>query len=298
VWQARSMRAMLFALASTAMLRADDAAEMIQRVSEEAAAFARVAPEVLGRETLKQRALKAPPRFHPRIGKTTSAPSDNWQTREIISEYGFAALSSDPEGLHELRQVTTVDGKKVRDSKDAEDALARALKASDDERKIQALKQLEKYGLRGAATDFGQLILLFSSRGMERYEFTAKGPRNVNGVPLLVFSYKQIDGSETLTLVDPKEGGTRHLRLEGEIWVLAGPKIPIRITLVTSQGIGVEAVREQAAVDYAMSDYGSLLPVATLHQELRNGQMTVENRFMYSNFHKFGASSSVTFGRP
>ena len=30
-------------------------------------------------------------------------------------------------------------------------------------------------GLVGAVTDFGQLLLLFTRRDLERYEFTAKG---------------------------------------------------------------------------------------------------------------------------
>jgi hypothetical protein len=41
---------------------------MSARLSEEAEAFLRIAPLVLGHETLQQKALKPPRRFRPRVG--------------------------------------------------------------------------------------------------------------------------------------------------------------------------------------------------------------------------------------
>src|SRR5580698_2801494 len=42
--------------------------EILSRLSEEAEVFRHVAREILAEETLTQRALKAPARFHPRLG--------------------------------------------------------------------------------------------------------------------------------------------------------------------------------------------------------------------------------------
>ena len=56
-------------LISAAGLRADEITQkMTARVSEEAEAFLRIAPEVLGTEKLHQRAQKPPARFHPARG--------------------------------------------------------------------------------------------------------------------------------------------------------------------------------------------------------------------------------------
>ena len=41
---------------------------MIARLSEEADAFRRIAPSLLGHETLEQKAHKPQPRFRPRVG--------------------------------------------------------------------------------------------------------------------------------------------------------------------------------------------------------------------------------------
>src|ERR1700679_1125687 len=92
------------------LLRADELTQkMTARVSEEAEAFQKLAPEVLGRETLHQRSMKPAGRFHPRIGNAvTTAPRPEYQERTIVSEYGFTSLAG--ADLHEIRQVTAVDG--------------------------------------------------------------------------------------------------------------------------------------------------------------------------------------------
>jgi hypothetical protein len=281
------------------LLRGDDLTKkMMARVSEEAEAFERLAPEVLGEETLHQRSMKPASRFHPRIGNSvTTAPTPQWQERTIVSEYGLTAFAgADASSLHEIRQVTSVDGKKIEDTKKAQAALAKAIMATDDARKKQLLKQFEKYGLLGAVTDYGQALLLFTRRAMERYEFTARGTNWLNGQAVNVFGYRQIDGTETVTLIEESKNDlVKHLRIEGELWVRSDNFVPVRIIMVATQGAEPDRVKEEAAIDYAMSQYGALLPVKTEHRETRGGKIDAENQFSYANFKKFGASSDIKF---
>lgn len=280
-------------------LRADDATQkMTARVSEEAEAFLRIAPEVLGTEKLHQRAQKPPSRFHPRVGAAavSAPPAPQWKEHDIVSEYGFASFSGESGAIHELREVISVDGKKVSDTKKAQDALAKAITATDDARKKEVLKEFEKYGLTGAVTDFGQLLLLFTRRQVERYEFVAQGARMIGPDRALVFAYKQIDGPEALTLFDEKHNDqVHHLKVEGEIRVRATDFVPLQITIAAHEGDAPNSIREEAAVSYAMSPYGALLPTSTEHRELRAGKIVAENQFVYVDFHKFGASSDVKF---
>jgi len=280
------------------VLRADDLTnKMTARVSEEAAAFLKLAPEVLGTETLEQRAVKPPSRFHPRVGDAAAAPPpQQWIQREIVSEYGFASFAGAASGspsIHELRKVVAVDGKKIGEPKKAQDTLAAAITASDDAQKRALLKDFEKVGLSGAVTDFGQLLLLISRRDLERYEFTQRPPLMIGYDRALVWSYKQLDGPEALTLFEPRQA--RRLKVEGEIRVRAGDFLPLQITLVTHAGDSPASVREEAAVSYKESLFGGLLPSSTEHRELRNGKVVMENHFTYTDFHKFGASSGVSF---
>lgn len=281
----------LLMLASLA--RGDELTQkMTARVSEEAEAFARIATDVLGTETLHQSAMKRPSRFHPRAGNAPEKPK--FEDRQVVSEYGFAKFAGQAEAIHEVRQVISVDGKKVQDTKKAQDALARAITSNDDGQKKALLKSFERYGLVGAVTDFGQMLLLFTRRDLERYEFTARGTKMIGYDRALVFSYKQIDGSEALTLFQENKGDqATRLKLEGEIRVRSEDFVPLQITLATHSGDGPEAVREEAAVTYKMSPYGALLPSSTEHRELRGGRVVAENHFFYTDFHKFGASSQL-----
>ena len=289
------MRALLFFLLIQA-LRADERTQkLIDGLTRQADAFQGIAPEMLGRETLHQRALKPPPRFRPRIGEAARKPlQPTWQERDIISEYGFAALGDNRRELHEMRRVIAVDGRIVEDQKQAQDALAKLITASDDQRKRLALKQLEKHGLHGAAADFGQLLLLFGRSDIERYEFTFGSSQQVDGLPLAVFHYKQLDGPGAMTVFEGDQ--PLRLRVEGDVWVRSDTYAPVRITLIASQGESGAGLREEATVEYAMSAYGALLPSTVDQRELRDGQVTSESKFVYANFQKFQTSSDIKFG--
>lgn len=276
-------------------LHADELTQkMAARVSEEAEALLKVAPEVFATETLRQSAVKPPGRFHPRTG--TAPPPVQWAEHEVVSEYGYAKFATESGAIHELRQVTSIDGRKAGESKKAQEELARAITATDDVSKKELLKRFEKCGLSGAVGDFGQLLLLFTRRNIERYEFTQKSSRMIGYDKALVFGYKQIDGPESLTVFDQKKPDrVQRLRLEGEIRVRAEDFVPLQITLSAHSGDLPNSLREEAAVNYKMSDFGALLPSSTEHQELRNGHVVARNQFTYSAFHRFGASSDIKF---
>ena len=103
------------------VLRADESTKkLVTRLGDEAAAFKMIAPQLLARETLHQRAL-APPRFKMRVGDAAKQPqAADWKEHEIVSEYAFALLGRQ---IHELRQVISVDGKRVAGETEAQDAL-------------------------------------------------------------------------------------------------------------------------------------------------------------------------------
>jgi hypothetical protein len=118
----------------------------------------------------------------------------------------------------------------------------------------------------------------------------------LNNVRTLVLNYKQIDGPGAVTVFDSShQDAARGVRAEGRLWVLADTFLPVRISMLSTSGEGATAVREEATVDYQLSRFGVLLPSSTLHRELRGGQLVTENQFVYTDFHKFGAASDVSF---
>ena len=265
------MRAVLVLLLAT-LLRADDRTQKLaERLAREAEAFEKTAPQVIGIESLRQRVLTQPPA--------------GWEEREIVSEYGFAALSGG--AIHELRQVLAVNRKAVAKPRKQQEGLASLILGNDEQRKLQSLEQLKKYGIRGGATDFGQILLLFTRANQERYEITYEGSRMVSPTQVEIFHYKQLDGPEALTVFAP--GRTQHLNVEGEIWVRADDGQPVRITLNANDISSDQTLREEAVVDYAASEFGTLLPLSTSQKEWRAGALVTENQFDYAQFHRFRA---------
>jgi len=287
----------MFCCACSALKGDERTQQLVARLSQEADAFRKLAPNVVGQETLFQRAQKPPKGgFRVRIGASaTNAPQPAWQERRIISEYSFASFAGEGGAIHEMRRVTSLDGRKLQDSKKAQEELAAIVMAGDDKRKKELLTQFEKYGLLGAVTDFGQLLLLFTSGDVNHYEFTFRRMENQGTARLLVFGYQQIDGAEALTVVDARRGQElRNVRLGGEVWVQENNFLPVRVTLMSGQQ-SQDLVREEASVEYAMSPFGVLLPFFTEHHELRGTIVVAENKFSYTDFHKFAASSDIKF---
>ncbi len=289
-------------LAAVPIFAEDLVQKMTARLAEEADAFGRLAPQVLGEETLVQRAQKPRPRFRPRAGDAAKAPPPvEWQERRIVSEYGFSTLGASGGALHELRRVVSVDHRGVEENPKAQDALVRILAMKDEAKEKELLKDFEKHGLIGAATDLGQLIMLFTPRDIGRYEFTAQGPKLAGAVKALVFGYRQMGGPEALTLFDARKNDQAvKIRIQGEVWVREENLLPIRVTMSARDGEGPPSapsavVQEEVTVDYEMSRYGALLPSAAEHRELRGGSLAAQNLFTYANFHKFGASSDIKF---
>ncbi len=268
--------------------------KLTARLAEEAEAFQKLAPQVLGTETLHQSAPKPPRRFHIRIGAAAVNNVPEYQQRDIVSEYAFTTFAGDG-ALHELRQVTSVDGKPVKGSEDAAKRLADIITASDEDRKREMLERFEEYGLVGAATDFGQYILLFTPSNALQYEFAFVREDRFAGQPAEVFSYKQIDGPNPLTVVDAKRDDVRNLSIQGEIYVLASNYRPVYFTLEAVETLGDKGIRQHAEITYKMSEYGALLPAEVLHEDLRGSTVIARNTFRYTDFHRFGASSEIIF---
>jgi hypothetical protein len=174
----------------------------------------------------------------------------------------------------------------VRGENDAQHVLAGLATASDNNSKIQSLKQLEKYGLRGAVTDFGQILLLFDRRSQERYEFTA--PRAAGGTADILIRYKQLDGPAALTVVQGNSGDANALRIEGEIRIRRSEGMPFTVTMKAAGADRDQQYRQEATVEYAKSPFGIMMPVRVEQREFVGARAVSENKFTYADFHKFG----------
>jgi len=267
---------------------------VLARLGEEAEIFAHAAVDLTAEEMLQQRALKPPPRFRPRLGaRAHQPPKPDYQTREIVSEYGFSVLQESPGVIHEFRQLVSVNGRKIASPQKARESLVRGLKSDDDRIKRQMLEEFRRHGLASAATDFGQLILLFSPRRQADYYFRAVREDRLGADAVLVVDFQQKAGSGSLLIFEGKTA--LHQRLDGEVWARQPDGLPLRIAVRTSRTRESVWIRDEAAVDYLMSPHGILVPASVLHRQWAADQLLVENRFRYSAFRKFSAETQVKF---
>ena len=282
----------IFCLASAA--GAQTLPEILSRVSEEAEVFRKIAPQVLAEETLTQRALKAPPRFHPRIGSAAAKPvAPNRQTREIVSEYSFGTLRDAPESLHEFRQVTSVDGRSISAAAAARHSLALGLASADDHARKRMLEDFQKYGLATAVVDFGPLLLLFTKRQTGNYRFELAGDDRIGADRVKIVSYTQVSGPDRMLVFQ----GHRaiHQPIQGRIYARVPDGLPLRITIVESRKSGESTFRDEAVVDYTPNAHGFVAPAAVTHRGFAGDQLVVEDEFRYTTFRKFGADAAIKF---
>ena len=278
-----------------ACLHAQDRLEQfLTRLAEEAETFLQVAPKTLSEETLRQKAARKPPRFRPRLGAPAAQPSQlQYQTREIVSEYGYSTLEDSPNVLHEFRQVISVDGKPVRSRETARRTLSFGVSSRDDRAKRRMLRELENYGLASAAVDLGQIILLFTKRRLEDFQFEWTGRGQLNSADASVYSFRQVGGTGSVTIFQ----GHRATRepLQGEVWVRESDCLPLRVAIATQRHEDKHFFRDEATVDYAMSPHGVLLPESLLHREYIDGRLEIENLFHYTPFRRFSAEAEIKF---
>ncbi len=267
---------------------------MLRRLSEEAEAFARVAPKVIGQEVLRQKARRPPARFRPRIGQDAlKPPAARFQTREIVSEYGYSSFQESPEAIHEFRQVVTVDAKAVAPAEKARQLLIRGVKSADDKLKNRLLRDFERHGLHGSATDLAPMLLLFTRRQLENYEFTRDGEENIGADPAVRIAYRQKAGPAAVTIFAGRDAV--RLPLQGHIWARASDGLPLRIRIHTAGAEKDTPVERTITVDYVLSPHGALLPVSVLYIESMHGETTVENRYEYRDFKMFKVESELKF---
>lgn len=269
-----------------------DLAQSLGRLGEEAEIFARLSQKVIGEEVLEQVAITIP-RFQPR----GAPPPLKQQTRKIVSEYGFTMFKDDA-NLHEIRSVQTVDGRRVKPPGKLRETLSLGAQGDADRLKKNMLREFQNYGLKEAALEFGQIILMFLPRQLENFEFRQLRQEYLGADQVVVIGYAQMTGKAMMTVFEGRQV-MKHVP-RGELWLRARDGMPLRITMDTSRSEKGNSLRHFVSVDYHLTSYGCVMPVTASYAESvvigdRPPLVFIENRFQYANFKMFGASSDVKF---
>jgi hypothetical protein len=285
-----------------------DITRALNRLSEEAEAFFQKAPRIIGRETLTHKGRIGAPRI--RWGKAPGAPEVRYFTRQIASDYGFAPLKEKPEWIREFRKVVAVDGRDILTSTgNARQALAEGMTNDDDRQRMNLLRDFEKYGQIGAATDFGQTILLFRTRAMPYCDFRYLRTEFSGAEEVYVIAWRQkaeADGASVFS-----ERKLERIRMEGQLSLRASDGLPLKITLGLRNTEYDSLVTHASQVEYVPTRYGVVLPSTVRYrkvaQRLIPGKkkkdpptpgeplLMIDNVAHYSDWQMFAADAEIKF---
>src|ERR1035438_619341 len=203
--------------------------ELLSRMAEEAEVLQQNAPKSLTLETLEQRTLMPPSRFRPRIGNAANAPpKPRLVVRQVISEYSVGILkNSTSQNLTELRQVISVDGRKVQSVESARHALSLGIASPDDRLRKRMLEDFAKHGLVDIATDYGIFLLAFLKRGLQNMKVTFGGEEQVGADAAWVLDWQQI--SPDAGLLQFVGNQASRVALRGRLLVRKSDGLPLRI---------------------------------------------------------------------
>jgi hypothetical protein len=285
--------------------------DLLSRVAEEAEMLQQNAPKSLTQEVLEQRALMPATRFRPRIGKkatTTAAPPPRLVVRQIVSEYSVGTLKeSTVQNLTELRQVISVDGRKVQSAASARHALSLGVTSADDRIRKRMLEDFAKHGLVDIATDYGIFLLAFTKRGLENMKVTLGGEEQVGADAAWVLNWQQT--SPDAGLLQFVGNQASRVALQGRLLVRKSDGLPLRIQSWTEHSEDAtqillqswsghpptQTVRDEATVDYIQSAHGFLTPASVVHRHLVDGHVMTENLYRYEPFKMFSADAEIKF---
>jgi hypothetical protein len=290
--------AFLLGLSFSAALAAQTAAFRIPpRVAEEAEVLAQNAAKIVTQESLDQRSVLPPSRFRPRMGSAAEqAIGPRLRDREVVSEFSFGTLrSSESPDLVEFRQVLSVDGRPQQTPGSALRALSQGVQQGDDRVRKRMLEEFARNGLVDIATDYALILLAFTSRGQAQMEVAPLGQGYVGTDAARAFSWKQQSNQGGMLEFHGRQ--SVHRALQGTLWVRGSDGLPLRVNAwmeYTDQANRV--IRDDATVDYAMSQHGFVTPASVVHRHAVNGAVMTENLYRYEPFKLFSTSSSIQFG--
>jgi hypothetical protein len=86
-----------------------------------------------------------------------------------------------------------------------------------------------------------------------------------------------------------------HRPLQGMLYVRKSDGLPLRIQAWAEHPDAKRTIRDEAAVEYALSTHGFLMPASVVHRHLVDGELKTENLYRYEPFKLFSADAEIKF---
>ena len=157
-----------------------------------------------------------PPHPHFAIGEAADTLYSRYVVHDIVSEYSIGRLKGDASGnLLEYRELVSMDGKPVQTPEVARKALALDVTVGEEQIRKKILGEFTKLGLVDVATDYGLLLLAFTTRGQSSIEWEEAGAALVGTDDAIVFNWRQTSGGA----LEFRGRKTARRPMHGSIWI-------------------------------------------------------------------------------
>lgn len=262
------------------------------RLAEYADAFARNLPQSETTETLTQRSYGLPP--HPRIaiGAAADTLHSEFRVHEIVSEYTAGTLKGDRSGaLVELRELVSMDGAPKQTPLKARKALEAGVGSNPDATRKKMLAVFTQLGLEDVATDYGLILLAFTTAGSRDIEFETAGAELVGAEDAVVWNWRQKSGGA----LEFRGRKTARRLLSGRIWLRASDGAPLRIQATFEHAEPKHLLRDDASVEYRLAKGGWWAPVSVAHRHSVDGAVLTENLYTYEAFRTFTSDTTIRY---
>jgi hypothetical protein len=243
-------------------------------------------------ETLHQTSFRVPPHPLITVGSAVASLAPRFLAHDIVSEYGIGHLNGSPtHELLEIRALILMDGNPIQTPAVARRALLENSRNGVERIRKHILEEFTKFGLVDVASDYGIILLAFTSRGLANLRITRGEDGYVGTEEAATFDWTQNSGGAL-----EFRGRKIAVRpLHGTIWVRKLDGIPLRITASFEHEEPKHTLRDDATVDYTMSAFGFPVPLAVVHRHYVDDLPLTENLYTYEPFRLFTTDSTIQY---
>ncbi len=147
----------------------------------------------------------------------------------------------------------------------------------------QILAEFTRLGLVDVATDYGLVLLAFTSRGLPLLEIKPAGEAFVGTEEAVKLDWAQRTGGA----LEFRGRKVARRPLAGSIWIRKSDGMPLRIFAWFEHEEPKHTLRDEASVDYVVSAMGFPVPATVVHRHYVDGQGLTENLYTYEPFRLF-----------
>jgi len=277
-----------------AQLPANSVASAIARHAD---IFQQKALLMISEETLLQRSYKLPPHPHFAIGTAAETVYAAFFLSEVVSQYSIGPVRGDKSGeLLEVREIVSKDGRSIRTPEVARKALQRDISSGEVGMRKRLLQEFTALGLVDVATDYGLILLAFTTAGSKGIELKPQpvAAAWIGTDPVIAFDWQQTAGG----VLEFRGRKVNRRPLHGRIWVRRSDAVPLRITASMEHDEPKHRLRDDATVEYGLSASGFVTPASVAHRHFVDEQLLTENLYTYTPFRVFTTDTVIQFTDP